>query len=171
MANLIRGNEAGSNAPALWDPFQTLKEVLNWDPFAEMTPTLGVAREMPFSPRFEVKETGSAYVFKADVPGIDEKDLEISFAGNRLTVSGKREAERKQDGETWYAWERSYGAFSRSFTLPDGADADSAEAVLQNGVLTLTLPKRPEHQPRRISIKGIGEKVKGLLGGKEKGSA
>ena len=65
-------------------------------------------------------------------------------------------------------------AFSRSFTLPDGADADHAEAALHNGVLMLSIPKRPEHQPRRISIKGLGslgEKVKGLLGNKEKGTA
>ena len=171
MANLIHRTETPNTAPAVWDPFQTMRELLSWDPFAEMAPSLGAGREALFSPRFEVKETPNAYVFKADLPGVEDKDLEITFTGNRLTVSGKREAEHKQEGETFYAWERSYGTFSRSFTLPEGADADHAEAALQSGVLTLSLPKRPEHQPRRISIKGLGEKVKGILGGKDKGSA
>ncbi len=117
-----------------------------------------------------MKETPNAYVFKADLPASRTR-IGITFTGNRLTISGKREAEHKQEGETFYAWERSYGTFSRSFTLPEGADADHAEAALQSGVLTLSLPKRPEHQPRRISIKGLGEKVKGILGGKDKGSA
>jgi HSP20 family protein len=124
-----------------------------------------------FSPRFEVKETKNAYVFKADLPGLEEKDLEITVTGSRVTVSGKREAENKNEGETYYAYERSYGSFSRSFTLPEGADADHAEADLRNGVLTLSIPKLPEHQPKKISVKGLGDKVKGVLGSKEKGTA
>jgi len=125
---------------------------------------------MVFSPRFEVKETEHSYVFKADLPGIDEKDLDISLTGNRLTVSGKRESEERQENERFYAYERSYGTFSRSFTLPEGADIDHADADLKSGVLTISLPKRPEHQPRKISLKTIGEKVKGALGG-DKGKA
>ena len=171
MANLIRRTEAPSEAPAVWDPFRLMRDFMSWDPFAEMAPSPGRASETIFLPRFEVKETKNTYVFKADLPGIDEKDLEISLTGNRLTVSGKREAENKEEGDTFYACERSYGSFSRSFTLPEGADADHAEAELRNGVLTLSMPKHPEHQPKRISIKGLGEKVKGVLGSKEKGAA
>ncbi|MFL5429971.1 MAG: Hsp20/alpha crystallin family protein, partial [Myxococcales bacterium] len=65
----------------------------------------------------------------------------------------------------------SYGSFSRSFTIPEGADPDHADADLRNGVLTLSVPKHPEHQPKKISIKGLGDKVKGVLGAKEKGNA
>jgi len=171
MANLIRRNEAQSETPAMWDPFHTMRELMKWDPFAEMAPVLGRATETVFAPRFEVKETKNAYVFKADLPGIDEKDLDITLTGNRLTVSGKREAESQEDGDTFFTYERSYGSFSRSFTLPEGADPDHAEADLRNGVLTLSVPKHPEHQPKKISIKSLGDKVKGVLGGKEKGNA
>jgi HSP20 family protein len=171
MANLIRRTEAPSEAPAVWDPFRLMRDFMNWDPFAEMAPSLIRAGESMFSPRFEVKETKNAYVFKADLPGLEEKDLEITVTGSRVTVSGKREAENKDEGETYYAYERSYGSFSRSFTLPEGADADHAEADLRNGVLTLSIPKLPEHQPKKISVKGLGDKVKGVLGSKEKGTA
>lgn len=171
MANLIRRNEGQGETPTLWDPLRAMREFMNWDPFAEMAPALNRAGETIFSPRFEVKETSNAYVFKADLPGIEEKDLDITLTGNRLTVSGKREAEHRDEGETFYAYERSYGSFSRSFTLPDGADVDHAEADLRSGVLTLSIPKRPEHQPKKISLKGLGEKVKGVLGAKEKGAA
>ena len=171
MANLIRRTEAPSEAPAVWDPFRLMRDFMNWDPFAEMAPSLIRAGESMFSPRFEVKETKNAYVFKADLPGLEEKDLEITVTGSRVTVSGKREAENKDEGETYYAYERSYGSFSRSFTLPEGADADHAEADLRNGVLRLSIPKLPEHQPKKISLKGLDDKVKGVLGSKEKGTA
>ena len=171
MANLIRKTEAPSEMPAVWDPFRLMRDFMNWEPFAEMVPSLARANETVFSPRFEVKETKNAYVFKSDVPGIEEKDLEVTLTGNRLTVGGKREAESKDEGDTFYTYERSYGSFSRSFTLPEGADADHAEADLRNGVLTVSIPKQPEHQPKKISIKGLGEKVKGVLGSKEKGAA
>ena len=171
MANLIRRTEAPSETPAVWDPFRLMRDFINWDPFAEMAPSLIRAGESVFSPRFEVKETKNAYVFKADLPGLEEKDLEITVTGSRVTVSGKREAENEDEGETYYAYERSYGSFSRSFTLPEGADADHAEADLRNGVLTLSIPKLPEHQPKKISLKGLGDTVKGVLGSKEKGTA
>jgi HSP20 family protein len=146
-----------------------VRELMGWDPFAEMLPVAG--ETLAFTPRFEVKETKDAYVFKADLPGIDEKDLDITLTGNRLTVSGKREAEAKEESDRYYAFERSYGSFTRSFTLPEGADAEHADADLKNGVLVVSISKKPEHQPRKISLKAIGEKVKGALGSKEKGQA
>jgi HSP20 family protein len=172
MANLIRRTEPEREmTPTAWEPIRLMRELLNWDPFAEMMPSLRGGEVGVFAPRFEVKETKDAYVFKADLPGIDEKDVEISLTGNRLTVSGKREAEERHESDTYYAYERSYGSFSRSFTLPEGADVDHADAELKSGVLTVAIVKRPEHQPRKISLKSLGEKVKGALGGKEKGQA
>jgi len=173
MANLIRRSEQPKEmVPRAWEPFRLMRDLMNWDPFAEMFPTATPFEGVTFTPRFEVKETKDAYVFKADLPGIEEKDLDITLTGNRITVSGKREAEERQESDTYYAYERSYGSFSRSFTLPEGADFDHCDAALKNGVLTVSVPKRPEHQPKRISLKTIGEKVKGALGGtKEKGQA
>jgi HSP20 family protein len=100
-----------------------------------------------------VKETNEAFVFKADVPGLKEDDLEISLTGNRLTVSGKRDEERRDENERFFAYERSYGTFTRTFTLPDGVDTEHVNADLKDGVLTLTLPKRPEVQPKKIQLK------------------
>jgi HSP20 family protein len=107
-----------------------------------------------FAPDFEVKDTKEGYVFKADVPGVKEKDLEITMTGNRLTITGKREAEMEEKRNIYYACERSYGSFTRSFTLPEGTDGgDRIRAELNEGVLTLLLPKKPELQPKRIELK------------------
>jgi HSP20 family protein len=107
-----------------------------------------------YTPDFEIKETKDGFVFKADVPGIKEKDLEITMTGNRLTISGKREAEKEESTDTYFARECSYGAFTRAFTLPEGTDSSNEiRAELNQGVLTLFLPKRPELQPRRIEVK------------------
>jgi|SRR5579883_260036 len=161
---IIRRTGGGENVPSLrgeFDPFRVMQDLLRWeplrgawDPFRQMQP---FSAEGGFVPQFEVKETKDEYVFKADLPGIKESDLDISMTGNVLTVSGRREAERKDEGETYYAYERSYGSFSRSFTLPDAADAENVRAELKDGVLTLRLPKKPEMQPKRISVKSSTE--------------
>jgi HSP20 family protein len=154
--NIIRRQEnkpAPSGASSDSNPWNLMRAMLEWDPFREMVPMFSrSAREALFTPEFDVKESGNAYVFKADLPGIQEKDVDVSFTGNRLTVSGKREEERREEKETYYSFERSYGSFSRSFTLPAGVDAERATAALKDGVLTITVPKTPETQPRRIPV-------------------
>ncbi|TAK18088.1 MAG: Hsp20 family protein, partial [Myxococcaceae bacterium] len=85
-----------------------------------------------------------------------EKDLEISMTGNRLTVSGHREAEKRDESDRYYLYERSYGSFSRSFTLPDGVDNTKVAADLKDGVLTMLVPRRPETQPRKINVRSNG---------------
>ncbi len=152
MANLIRRNEGGTPSTSRgWDPFEMMRDLVRWDPFAELGTT--GSRSLAFAPSFEVKETKDAYVFKADLPGIREDDLEISLTGSRLTVSGKREEEKHEDDDRFYAYERTYGSFSRSFTLPEGVDPDHAQADLSSGVLTVSVPKRPEVKPRKIDVK------------------
>ncbi len=158
MANLIRrSSNPGTLQPSrLLDPFEMMRDLMRWDPFAEAAPLAG--REATFSPAFEVKESGDAYLFKADLPGIKEEDLEISLTGSRLTISGKREEERREEEERYFAYERSYGSFSRSFTLPEGVDPEHAEAELANGVLTVSVPKRPELKPKKIEVKKLAPK-------------
>jgi len=109
-----------------------------------------------FVPTFDVKETKDSFVFRADLPGVKDSDVDISLTGNRLTISGRRQEENKEEGEQFYAYERSYGSFSRSFTLPEGIDAEHVQADLKDGVLTVVLPKKPEVQPKRIALKGGG---------------
>ncbi|HEY1954335.1 MAG TPA: HSP20 family small heat-shock protein [Polyangiaceae bacterium] len=101
---------------------------------------------------FDVKDTPQAFVFHADVPGLKEKDLEVQINGNRLTIRGKREAEREEPGHTYYAYERSYGSFARTFTLPESADVQKCGADLKDGVLTVTVPKKASEQPRTVAV-------------------
>jgi HSP20 family protein len=154
MANLIRRNDnRGGLAPREWDPFQIMREVLGHSPFAEA-----------FVPKFDVKETRGAYVFLADLPGVPEADLDITVTGNRLVVRGKREEEHRDEGDSYYTYERTFGTFQRVFTLPDDGDPDRITADMRGGVLTIEVPRRGEHQPRKISLRGVVEKVKGALG-------
>lgn len=159
MANLIRRRQESEAAPALsssrFNPFQMMRDMLGFDPFQSMLaiPPAFEAGQIAFMPDFEIKETPEAYVFKADLPGVQESDLDIALTKNRLVVSGKRESESRNEGETYYACERSYGSFTRAFTLPEGVDADNVRADLSNGVLTMTVPKKPEQQPKKIELK------------------
>jgi HSP20 family protein len=157
MANLIRRNpsrdvqqrERGQEYQ--WDPFRVMDALLRWDPFRS---SLGDGGGVSFQPAFDVKETKDAYVVRADLPGVREGDIDVSVTGNTLTLSGKREQENREENEQYFALERSYGTFMRTLTLPEGANLDDVRAELKDGVLALTIPKRPEVQPRRISIGG-----------------
>jgi HSP20 family protein len=160
MANLIRRKDTGSMEPSrVFDPFEVMRDLMRWDPFAEIGPRTAGA----FVPSFDVKETKDAYLFTADLPGVKESDLELSLTGNRLTISGTREEEKKEQDERWYAYERSYGSFSRTFTLPDGVDPEHVGAELKDGVLRVVIPKKPEMKPKKIELKlgsGSPEKAK-----------
>jgi HSP20 family protein len=158
LLNIIRRapTEKAAIAPAgNWEPFRVMRDLLHLDPFRELTTLVAPPEWVSgFAPDFEVKETKDSYVFRADLPGVQEKDVEIALLGNRLTVSGKRESEVEEKGETFFICERSYGAFTRAFTLPEGVDPTHVTAALNVGVLTIVLPKLPEAQPRKIEIKG-----------------
>ena len=135
--------------PAL-EPFGLMRNLLRWDPFRDQD--LNVDFQSGFLPSFDIQETPEAYLFEADIPGIKQEDLEINLTGNRITVGGKREAKARQEGDNYFTMERSFGNFSRSFTLPEGVDSGNVKAELQNGVLTMRIPKMPEVQPKKISI-------------------
>jgi HSP20 family protein len=157
--NLIRRTEG--QEPALLsrlDPFRAFRDLLRWDPFAEMEPFLGKS-DLGITPNFEVKETKDSVVFKADLPGIKEKDVEIAVVGNRLSISGKREEEDKKEDDRYYAYERWYGSFNRTFTLPDACDAEAVKAELKDGVLTISVPKKEGAQPRRVQLGGSGDQT------------
>jgi HSP20 family protein len=146
---------------AAWDPWRQMRALLSWDPFREMAPFAAFEeRAAGFAPAFDVKETKDSYQFKADLPGIEEKNLEVTMTGNRLTVGGKREEEKEDRSDRHYTYERSYGSFTRSFTLPDGADTDRLRASLEHGVLSITVPKKPEVQAKKIAIKTEGQTPK-----------
>jgi len=145
---LRNGNGNGNTSVARYrDPFSMARELLSWDPF------FGGRPASAFSPSFEVKETNDSFVLKADLPGVLEADLDVAVHNNVLTVSGSRQAEERKEGESYALYERQFGSFSRSFSLPDMADNERIEAKLDSGVLTLTIGKKAEAKPRKIALK------------------
>ena len=132
-----------------WDPFRLMESMFQLSPRY-------TAEAATYLPHFDVKETKDSYVFTADLPGVKEEDLDISLTGNQLTISGKRESVEQKDTERYHVSERTYGRFTRAFTLPDGISAEHVTANLKEGVLTLSVGKRPEVQPRKIKV---GEKT------------
>jgi HSP20 family protein len=149
--NLIRTRESRAipvQANAL-EPFRLMRNFMRWDPFRDF----GFPEEgNTFMPSFDVKETADAYVFTADMPGIRREDLDIQLAGNRLSISGRREVESSgQEGQV-YTQERSFGTFTRSFALPEEVESGKVVAELRDGVLNLMVPKSPEVRPQKITV-------------------
>ena len=131
-------------------PYTLARSLFGFDPFVGFE----TASNRPsFTPSFEVKETSEGYELSADVPGIKEKDIDISLHNNVLTVSGSRSAETRNEGETYFVRERQFGSFSRSFALPDEANPELVSAKLSEGVLSVNIAKKAESKPRKIAIK------------------
>lgn len=152
MSDIIKkpGNQAVE-----WDPLRAMREMLRWDPFREMAPVFSpfpALERMGFNPSFDVTETKDAFEFRADVPGVKQEEIEISATGSRLQITGKRDNVHETKAENTYAYERQYGSFTRSFTLPEGADLDHARSELKDGVLTLVVPKKAGAQAKKIAI-------------------
>lgn len=165
MAIVRRGEAVPARRTMQWDPFQTMRELLSMEPLSPLLPEMlrGPERMLrEYVPAFDVWETKDAYVFKADVPGFREQDIDINVTGNRLILSGKREAEQVSESDTCYCSERSSGMFTRTFTLPEDINAEQTRANLKDGILTVSVPKTAEAQPKRITVQGTasGGKVK-----------
>ena len=103
-------------------------------------------------PPVDILEKDGNMLLRLEVPGIDEKDINLKLEGDVLTVQGERNNE-DPSGFTYHMTERHHGAFRRSFTLPDSVDPNSIQANYKNGVLTITIPQKPEVKPRSISIR------------------
>lgn len=138
----------------------------NWDPFSPRsldkifedfyTPRWSKQNEKAaMSPSVEVNETKNMYTMKFDLPGVPKDQIKIDLHDNMLTVSGERREEKKEedkDKKTFLS-EVSYGSFMRSFTFPEGVDAERTEAKFENGVLSLSIPKKEGNSKRQITIK------------------
>jgi HSP20 family protein len=103
-------------------------------------------------PHVDIHEEAERFLVVADVPGVDGKDIEITAEKGVLTVRGERRTEKKATDEGFNRVERAHGTFARRFTLPESADAEGIKASHVNGVLEISIPKRPQEQPRRISV-------------------
>ena len=106
-----------------------------------------------WQPTVDVEETKDAFVMKADLPGMNKQDIQISVEDNRLTIRGERKSEVQKDAQNFHRVERTYGSFCRSFTLPATVVSEKVEATYKDGVLEVSVPKAEEVKPRQISIK------------------
>jgi HSP20 family protein len=109
--------------------------------------------EMEWAPPLDVAETADQVVVKAEIPGMEPKDISITLSGELLTLKGEKKSEREEKKENYHLVERSYGSFSRSVRLPVAVDVDKIEAKYDKGVLTITCPKKEEVKPKAIKIK------------------
>eukprot|EP01018_Ginkgo_biloba_P006526 Gb_22089 [translate_table: standard] len=140
------GNTFDPFSLEVWDPFQV---------FGDFGPSKEVSAVA--NTRIDWKESPEAHIFKADLPGLKKEEVKIEVEEDRiLQISGERNKEEEQKNEKWHRIERSRGSFLRRFRLPENAKVDEIKAVMENGVLTVTVPKQPQPKPevKSISISG-----------------
>jgi HSP20 family protein len=106
----------------------------------------------PWAPAVDIYETEHELVVKADLPDVNPQDLDIHVENNILTIRGERKFENKVKEENYLRMERSYGSFSRTFSLANSVNSEAIKADYQNGVLTLSIPKREEAKPKQIKV-------------------
>jgi HSP20 family protein len=106
----------------------------------------------PWVPPVDIQETENELIFKADLPGLEMKDIDVRMENATLTIRGERKFEAKKEDGGWHRMERSYGTFERVFTLPNTVDVGNVKADYKNGTLTITLPKKEIAKPRQIKV-------------------
>jgi len=141
------------------DPFRDLLRLAGFDhpAYRNEGPELERGERMQYSswaPHVDIFEDKEGILLKVELPEVDAKDVEILAEGNTLTLRGERKLEKSDQKEGYTRIERSYGAFSRSFTLPTTIDLEHITAETKDGVLRVNLPKRPETKPRTIKVQG-----------------
>lgn len=144
MDRLFDRFASGFGLPSLGRMFEGL-------PSSRLEPEFSVP-----SPAVDISEDESAYKLSAELPGMAETDIEVSVMDGTLTIKGEKKQETEKQDKNFYLSERSYGSFARSFLLPDEVDSERIGAAFAKGVLTVTLPKRPEAkvEPKKIEVKG-----------------
>src|SRR3954451_25227582 len=145
-----------------WDPFREVAALQNRvnNLFREMNEGDSPLTTASFVPAVDIYEDPKKVVLKLEVPGIEEKDLDIRVENNTLTVRGERRFEQEEKEENFHRIERRYGRFSRSFTLPNTVDSDKVQASYVNGVLQIQLAKKAEAKPKQIKV-SIGANANG----------
>jgi HSP20 family protein len=134
---------------AKMDPFRDLRTVED-----EFDRLMGRAFSRDtWMPALDVRETDDRYEVTVDLPGLEPKDVNVTFEDGMLTISGKRQFESEDKGDTWHRIERGFGTFARSIRLPQTADTGKIEAAFDKGVLTVTVPKTEQAQPKTIKVR------------------
>jgi HSP20 family protein len=137
-----------------WDPFQTVREEVE-NLWSSLASERGESWFAPVGvPPIDLFENETTVKVRMDIPGIKPEDFDIQMNNNMLTVSGQRQEEKEEKGQTFHRVERRSGGFSRSITLPAAVSEDKVDAQYKEGVLTITMPKTEEAKSRRIKVKG-----------------
>jgi HSP20 family protein len=152
-----------------WQPFESLRQEID-----RLFDNFGVGVQWPFrrsllsvepqfrrqlkwatTPAVDVAESEKGFEITAELPGMDEKNIEVKVAAGRLTIKGEKQEEKEEKKKDYYLHERHFGSFERSFDVPETIDPDKIEANFKKGVLTVTLPKKPEAQKpaKKIEVK------------------
>ena len=164
------GKEEKADRPAEWRPFESLRREVDrlFEDFQLGSWRSPFGRSLfdvqPFwrgevgwgkAPAVDIVEKEKAYEITAELPGMDESNIDVKFSDGTLTIKGEKRDEKEEKKKDYYLSERRYGSFQRSFGVPDSVDADKIEANFKNGVLTVTLPKTAQAQKseKKIAIK------------------
>jgi HSP20 family protein len=163
------GQSERSSALQEWRPFETLRREIDrlfddfgqgfWPPFrrslAELQPLWSRKLTWGATPAVDIVESDKAYEVTAELPGMDEKNIEVKVVNGGLRITGEKKEEKEEKKKDYYLSERRFGSFERYFRLPEGVDVDKIEASFKKGVLTVTLPKKPEAQKpeKKIEVK------------------
>ena len=154
-----------------WDPFQELNLLhdrmnrLFQDSFGPATSREEGMTTASFVPPVDIYEDEHNITLKLEVPGIEQKDIDVRLENNTLTVRGERKFEKEEKEENFHRVERRYGTFYRAFTLPNTVDAENVQADYDNGVLKIKLAKKAEAKPKQIKVNiGAGKTLEGKKG-------
>ena len=145
-----------------WDPFRELAQLQNRVNRLFQEANAGQEEGITttsFVPPVDIYETEHNIVLKLEVPGVDQKDLDIRIENNTITIHGERKFEQEVKEENFHRVERRYGSFQRSFSLPNTVDPDQVSADCENGVLKVSLAKRAEAKPKQIKVNVGGQKT------------
>ena len=153
MAQEIKTQETGGGSVSRYrDPFAEMRAEMDRVFETFLGPSFFTRRPLPSraepvgisAPNVDVRENDKEFVFEAELPGIDEKDIQVTVRDGMLSLKGEKKSERDEKKDTYHLVERSYGSFERSFRLPDSADEEKIAANFNKGVLRIVVPKRAE---------------------------
>jgi HSP20 family protein len=141
-----------------WDPFRELEDVssrLNrifGRPLARMEPNSEMLAMVDWTPSADISETDTAYLIKAEIPGVKKEDVKVTLQDGILTIQGERKSEKEEKDKKFHRIECSYGSFMRSFRVPDDADESGVKAEFKDGILNVTLNKSAKAKPKAINV-------------------
>jgi HSP20 family protein len=137
------------------NPFMSLQREIDrlFDDFTRGFPAFSTGAAAELLPNLDVTETDKQIEITAELPGLEEKDVQVNLADNVLTIRGEKKAEKEEKDKTYRLVERSYGSFVRSLELPEGVNADAIKASIDKGVLKVTVPKPAPAQVKKIDVK------------------